>query len=299
MKRTLCILGAIFAALLWVNASTYADDATSQPTSKPAGDTLSVDELIGHVVKATGKPEAIAKGLKNRVSHSELVLAAMGIRAKVTSYHSIPSGKKADEGLLAVTIEIPGMGSQQIGLKDGIAWSVDPTMGPRLLQGAEAAVVKRELFSDPASRLQAPAKKKVVGKTNFGGVECWKLEIALPESKTPEHWYVDATSHLVLGMESETETMMGKIKQKVTFSDYRDVDGVKIPFVAKVESPMQQFTTTISKIEHVAIPAEKFDFPPVIQKLVDKKREQEKAKEGAKGGAEEGKEGTTSAPKGS
>ena len=46
-----------------------------------------------------------------------------------------------------------------------------------------------------------------------------------------ERFYFDAQSGLLVRRITSTPTMVGLIPEQVDFSDYRDVDGMKMPFV--------------------------------------------------------------------
>jgi hypothetical protein len=42
----------------------------------------------------------------------------------------------------------------------------------------------------------------------------------------------------------------GKIEQTSDLSDYREVDGVKVPFHVKTSSSIQNFIVNVTKVEH-------------------------------------------------
>ena len=42
----------------------------------------------------------------------------------------------------------------------------------------------------------------------------------------------------------------GPIDQVVEFSDFRDVDGIKIPYVTKSSNPVQTVTATVTDVKH-------------------------------------------------
>jgi len=48
--------------------------------------------------------------------------------------------------------------------------------------------------------------------------------------------FFDAETGLLLRRISYTETMIGVIPEQIDFEDYRDVDGVKLPFTVKISS---------------------------------------------------------------
>ena len=42
----------------------------------------------------------------------------------------------------------------------------------------------------------------------------------------------------------------GDVQQTTEFSDFRDQDGIKIPFQVKNSSPIQAYTVNVTKVEH-------------------------------------------------
>ena len=54
--------------------------------------------------------------------------------------------------------------------------------------------------------------------------------------KKVERLYFDAESGLLLRRISYTQTMVGVIPYQIDFEDYRDVDGVKLPFTVRVSA---------------------------------------------------------------
>ncbi len=55
----------------------------------------------------------------------------------------------------------------------------------------------------------------------------------------------------------------GEVEQTTEFLDYRDVDGVKLPFQMTATSAIQNYTIRITKVEHnVQIDEALFSKPP-------------------------------------
>ena len=55
----------------------------------------------------------------------------------------------------------------------------------------------------------------------------------------------------------------GEIEQTSSYADYRVVDGIKLPFQIRTTSSVQNFTVTITKVEHnVRIDPALFVKPP-------------------------------------
>jgi hypothetical protein len=78
-------------------------------------------------------------------------------------------------------------------------------------------------------------------------------------------YFFDQETHLILGVEESIDGTLVETR----LIDYREVDGIKLPFSISVETPQFSFQVTVESIEHnVEIPDSKFDLPSQIQALV-------------------------------
>jgi outer membrane lipoprotein-sorting protein len=88
------------------------------------------------------------------------------------------------------------------------------------------------------------------GKEKVGDREAYVL-ILKPKSGSVARQFIDAESYLPVKAVVRVEIpQVGEVEQTSEFFDFRDVDGVKIPFRVKTTSAVQTFTITITKVEH-------------------------------------------------
>jgi hypothetical protein len=83
--------------------------------------------------------------------------------------------------------------------------------------------------------------------------------------KKRERLFFDAASGLLLRRVTYTETLVGVIPEQIEFDDYREVDGVKLPFTLRVQSvePGLVSTRTFAEIKiNVPVEDSKFTMPP-------------------------------------
>ena len=85
------------------------------------------------------------------------------------------------------------------------------------------------------------------------------LVVASNEGKPPVRLYFDAQSGLLVRMIRYTESPLGRNPSQVDFADYRDADGVKIPFRWTLARPGQRFTIQVSAVKQ-NIPVEDSEF---------------------------------------
>src|SRR4030095_4874712 len=155
--------------------------------------------------------------------------------------------EKAPNKSVAI-INIPGFGAFQEGFDGKIAWANEPQSGVREKAGAELGAAKLDAeFYKPTKLKQLYPKIVVKGKDKVGEKDAYVVE-ATPVDSGTETWYFDAQSGMVVRQDVERDGPMGKQAVQSFLEDYKEVDGVKIPFSIRQVTP--QFTITI-KIEDV------------------------------------------------
>jgi outer membrane lipoprotein-sorting protein len=206
--------------------------------SKPALPTA--DQILDKYVQAVGGKAAIEKQT-TRVSKGSLEIPAVGASGTAEIYEKAPNKN-------AAIITIAGFGVVQEGFDGKTGWAQDPQSGLREKAGAELASAKLDgEFYKPIKLKQLYPKIVVKGKDKVGDRDVYVLEATPAESGT-ETWYFDAQSGLLLRQDAERESPQGKQAIQIFLEDYKDVDGIKLPFSVRQVTP--QFTITI-KIEDV------------------------------------------------
>ena len=237
MKRTLMILTLCSA----IAVVAFAQGGQQKPATdaKPAA-LPTADQILDKYVQAIGGKAAIEKQT-SRVSKGSFEIPAVGASGTAEIYEKAPNKN-------AAIITIPGFGVIQEGYDGKTAWAQDPQSGLREKAGAELATAKLDgEFHKPIKIKQLYPKIVVKGKDKVGDRDVFVVEATPVESST-ETWYFDAQSGLILRQDAERESPQGKQAVQSFLEDYKEVDGVKIPFSIRQVTP--QFTITI-KIEDV------------------------------------------------
>ena len=137
------------------------------------------------------------------------------------------------------------------------AWWVNPLLGPpNDKPGPIPAknnfdkVTLRERFFEPIFwyHNKKGIQVELAGKEDVDGVDSYKLEVTLPDSSV-EFWYIDSQTFLENKMTGDTYDFGRKCELEVFFSDYRDVDGVKMPFLVESEYFIRYRSMEIDRIE--------------------------------------------------
>ncbi len=256
MKKTLIVI--LLVALATISA--FAQEAKQDTGMKQAGaqkatDTApTVDQILNKYVEALGGKAAIEK-YTSRVTKGSFEIAAYGASGTVEIY------EKAPDKNLAV-IDVSGYGTIQEGYDGKTAWAQDPQSGLREKEGEELASTKidSQLFKNLRLKELYP-KMEFKGKEKFGEREVYIVE-ATPEGASPEKWYFDTQTGLLVRADSVRITPQGTANIHAYMSDYRDVDGIKIPFSMKQSTPSFDIDIKVEEVKHnVPIDDAKFTKP--------------------------------------
>lgn len=98
-----------------------------------------------------------------------------------------------------------------------------------------------EGFQQPVSRLREPkAKIRLLKQKEVEGRMAWEIRVDVPKSPATETYYFDAETFLLLRFQR-----LGLI---VTYSDYRDLGGIKLPFRLVQEFTNSKVVTSVREV---------------------------------------------------
>ncbi len=228
------------------------EDARPEPegTPPPAPPLPTADQLLDRYVQAVGGAAALMK-ITSRVQKGQIT--SFGRLAPIEVYAKAPNKR------MSVTRSPRG---ESVTAYDGSGGWLTGREGPHPMTAAESSAARldadlylplhiKQLFS--AFRVQ-PAEK--VGDRDA------TLLVAANEGKPPVHFYFDSQSGLLLRQVRYTETALGYNPAQIDYADFRDVDGVKVPFRWTLARPNGRFTIQVETTEqNVAIDDAKFVMP--------------------------------------
>lgn len=265
MKHTLMVTSLILAMAGFGFAQTpqpkpaTQSPAPSTPATKTATATATAamptaDQVIDKYVQALGGKAAIEK-LTSRAAKGSFDMPAMNVSAPIESYNKAPNKT-------VFILEIPGFGSVGRGYDGTTGWSQNPQEGLREMSGAELAMMKRGAEFNREIRLkQLYPQMTVKGKEKVGEREAYLIE-ATPAGGAPEKMYFDTQTGLLIRYDFEAETPQGKFSTQSSFDDYKEVDGVKMPFTVRQSSSAGDFIIKFTEVKHnVPVDDAKFNKP--------------------------------------
>jgi len=129
---------------------------------------------------------------------------------------------------------------------------IDTLQGNRDIAGDQLEALKNGSFPNPLLNYkQAGATVELSGKEKVGERDAYVLAFK-PKSGPVVRQYIDAESYFPMKqvVRINVPQVGGEVEQTTEVSDFRDVDGIKIPFKIKTTSAVQTVSVTVSQIEH-------------------------------------------------
>lgn len=210
---------------------------------------ITVDELMAKTIEASGG-EANWRKLKSRVSTFDIDLENEGVKAYGVSYAKAPNKTATETTMTALGKKIADGFEYFDGAIGQEAYSFAP---PEIYAGSRLEDVK--LGADFYSLLDWKTsfkKIEVVSMGKVGDEDCYVVSFE-PEKGTKFTEYYSAKTFLLLKHEGAqlSSTTGAQYPFTITFSDYREVDGVKLPFkTVNFSLSNGNIVTTIKEVKH-------------------------------------------------
>jgi len=210
------------------------------PTVRPAS--LSVDQIFAKYVEAVGGSAV--------TSTKTLVLKSKRQASQDRNWPNEITLSIPDRFLIVATT--PQGTVRQI--VNGDKGSVMIGANVRNLTPSEASGAKRsfeELFS--VVKVKISPGMRSAGVQKVGDREAYVVE-QITDSKT-ERYYFDSQTGLLLRKITINQTVLVPFPEQIDFEDYRDVDGVKVPFIIRYSAidTYDSWTRTFTEIKRNAV----------------------------------------------
>ena len=245
---------------LAVSGHEPAPGAANAPGAAPPGanaprpEQPTVQQVFDKYVAAVGKPEAVSKFQTQVVKGTSTASQGRSQNFEVTL-------KGSDKVLLAV--ELPPGGPVRRALKGSAGWLSGPR-GVRALGAGELAEARRNADLFKVVKFAPAQTMRVAGRRKVGERDA-VVVVDRPSENVQRRYFFDAETGLLVRVLTLTDAILNQLPEQVDFEDYRDVDGVKLPFVVRISAIDTFFsrTQTVTEVKH-GVPVEDtlFDMPP-------------------------------------
>jgi hypothetical protein len=226
------------------------------PAPSPAGSPApnpTADQIIEKYYQAIGGAAALDK-LKSRVMKGTLVAN----NGNEIGYELDQSGS---DSVLAILTTPAGVIER--GFDGTVGWEKS-ARGVRELSSDESRYLRRypALYADLKLKEQF-SNLRFGGKPKIDGRDVYALRVTTTTGQR-ETLFFDVETGLLVRRTTSMTTPVGTIPEQVDFSDYRDVDGMKLPFTIKVSAidPTYSVVRKITEIKlNVTIDPKRFSKP--------------------------------------
>ncbi len=209
-------------------------------------------EVLERSVTAMGGRAAFAS-VKSRSTIGTITLSTPGgeVTGSVDVLNAVPNKSRS---LIQVDLSSLGAGPYVLDTRfDGTMGHVlDNLQGNRDMSGNQLDNMRNGSFPHPfLSYKELGTTAKLSGREKVGEREAY-LVIFEPASGSVVHQYLDAETYLPVRtvVKVDVPQLGREIEQTTEYADYRDVDGLKLPFRLAATSSVQSYTITVTKVEH-------------------------------------------------
>ncbi|PYS85307.1 MAG: c-type cytochrome [Acidobacteria bacterium] len=225
------------------------------PTPAPTREALpTVQQVFDKYVAAVGGQEAASK-------FQTQVVKGTRDASQGRSWPFEATSNGPDKFLMVV--QVPQFGTVSQAVNGGAGWVSNPR-ATRALSASELAELKNAAQLFDVIKFRPTATMRSVGRHKLGDRDAY-IVVDRPSEGVSRRYYFDAQTGLLLRITTLTDTVLSPLPEQIDFEDYRDVDGLKIPFVTRVSNidTFNSYTRTITEIRHgVAVQDKLFDMPP-------------------------------------
>lgn len=216
--------------------------------------------LIDRHVETIGGKEAL-RAQSESTMLGEFSMPAAGMTGQLT----IASRSTGERVTL---IDLPGLGEMRSGYSKDLAWSIDPFMGPRLIEGEElAAQVERSEFGAVIRDNEFLTAANTVERTEFAGEACYRVKLTWRSGRTSHDCYA-VDSGLLIAMESVETSPMGEVESLTLLGEYAEMHGLLVPRVTRIRVMGQEQILTVTEVSLGAPDDALFELPPPIRTLL-------------------------------
>jgi hypothetical protein len=209
------------------------------------------DEIVDKTVAALGGSAALGK-LKSRETTGTITVSTPGgdVSGTIVVLNEVPNKSRT---LITLDLSSLGAGSMVIDQRfDGTSgYALDSMRGDHEITGGQLATMKNNFFPTPfLGYKERGTKVELARKDKVSDRDVYVLTVT-PAAGPVATVFIDAQSYMTIKFVTTVELPeVGAVEQTTEPSDYREVDGVQVPFKLKGSSSIQTFTIAVNKVEH-------------------------------------------------
>ena len=211
----------------------------------------SADEIIEKHLAATGGRAALSK-VTSRVSNGTItVTTPIGdLKGTIELYQ-----KKPNKTRTLIKLDATALGGGQIvsdqRFDGALGYVIDSFQGNRDITGDQLDAMKSGGFPTPFLNYKESGMTAALGnREKVDTRDVYVIQLT-PKAGPGVKTFFDAENFMLVRtiLTITVPQLGGPIEQVVDFSDFRDVDGIKIPYVTKSSNPVQTVLATVTEVK--------------------------------------------------
>ena len=259
-RRLVAGLTALRMALALLPSSGQ-EQAPAAPATPP--EALPTADAVFEKYRAAIGGEAAIRRYSHRTVRGQFAIPAQGMSGDLLVLASAPDRMR-------LTVSLPGLGDMQRGYDGTTGWSMDPAVGPRLLEGRELAELKHSAdFYEDLHDSSQYRSATVVGRTGFEGQDCYEVKV-VRDSGFEFTEFFDTATGLLAGIKMDATSQMGTVPVTTLVGEYKAFGGLLTPTLTRQRMLGLESRMTISSITFDPIDPEAYELPPQIAALVSR-----------------------------
>jgi hypothetical protein len=219
-------------------------EADMRPEARPAtppanaGPAITADDIVAKYVAAVGGADAMKK-ITSRIEKGKILANGGEMPIEVIT--------KAPNRRISITANPNG---HSITAFDGtVGWLGTEGRSAREMSAAESWAAGLDAEFSLATRLKEIFPQLRRGRPEeIAGVMCESLTATAPGHPQVRLWF-DQKSGLLTRLVRLADTPVGRNPTQIDYADYREVDGVKIPYRWTLSRPNGRFTIQIAEVQ--------------------------------------------------
>jgi outer membrane lipoprotein-sorting protein/thiol-disulfide isomerase/thioredoxin len=216
--------------------------ATVPASTSKAALPAALNSILERYVTALGGREAVAN-LKSRVTRARIDIAGVSFGGRLETFAKAPN-------MLVTVMKTESTGTVKRGFDGRTSWMIsnqkefkNPSPMDLAALAADADFYREIKLKDHYSRVA------LVG-TGTVGTRAAHIVEATPRIGAVEKLYFDVETGLLLRRDAMSASSRGVARSELYFSDWREVDGVKIPFKTTELTAGATYIYTLEEVKH-------------------------------------------------
>lgn len=221
-------------------AAAEVTKASAEASVAGFGGQEAADWVLSQSEKALGSDKL--RDVKSRRQRTTSVLPGQGITLNGEALWLAPDKLFMKENM-------PGLGDMLMAYDGEGGWAQDPIMGLRRLEGIELEQLRQAtLAAEMDASLVFPTRTFIKVETVDDRL-AYKLEF-IPTQGEAVHRWIDAETFYPLKQRQVAESAQGRVRMTLTFGDWREVNGIKVPYLVETKMGPMRMNVRIVDIEY-------------------------------------------------